>query len=782
MVILFVLSLSGCKWDSSLYEHYVQADGSVSLCPGACDTSHITRDACLRTAGSWVDGKCRLNTDENGRCRSSETLEAARCVTFDGKVLYDENNMLLDQVACEAHEDAHYEAAWCRPATEARCTAIEGAQWVGYNILDLGQGRYIRKINGQFICGHYNAIVSYNAADIDTYGDDIFKCEDEERSRAQNSMDEGICPTGSRCMDAYRLSESSLEEGREELVVENALCNTCADGMAECSDDPSDPSSEYKCVDLMSRIDHCGKCNHVCEAGTYCQNGICINGDMDCDVEHGELACYCVRLPNHALSCTSERGGNAEFKCVRPQSAEDCGITACEYYSGETICKNGRECLMTQVGDNISYSCACTNDQFDTGERCVSRFEPDYCGSNHLSKGTACDAGTQLCNGTSCVCTNGMLECDSDAENNQKCKNIVDDVTNCGACGNDCNAKYDGISTDIVETCEKAVCQCPENTARCGSDRCINTQFDNDHCGAQNNCNHFSPYHPDYWGEECGEGKYCSNGQCVCNTDEGYVVCGEECIDPMTDLKHCGADSACSGGTDCSTLPGTACVQGQCKCTDTDKELITTNAAPGCYNTQWDPKCCGTQCKECGENNICKQGTCVTEGCPVGLLNCQGYCLDEKKEHVAAVDAANQICGCDQNDEGETWCDGDGDPNNGCHASNGEDYTTGTLDHCGTCDNKCADGYTVCKNKACACRDEEVLCHYGEEVLCLNFEEKHLRACQADETVTDYCAENWADSDDDPKNEPVVRWRAHSSLLFTNWLNYYVFQHVHLKP
>lgn len=36
--------------------------------------------------------------------------------------------------------------------------------------------------------------------------------------------------------------------------------------------------------------------------------------------------------------------------------------------------------------------------------------------------------------------------------------------------------------------------------------------------------------------------------------------------------------------------------------------------------------------------------------------------------------------------------------------------------------------------------------------------------------------------DDDPKNEPVVRWRAHSSLLFTNWLNYYVFQHIHLKP
>ena len=30
--------------------------------------------------------------------------------------------------------------------------------------------------------------------------------------------------------------------------------------------------------------------------------------------------------------------------------------------------------------------------------------------------------------------------------------------------------------------------------------------------------------------------------------------------------------------------------------------------------------------------------------------------------------------------------------------------------------------------------------------------------------------------EDDPSREPVVRWRGHSSLLFANWLNYYVYQ------
>lgn len=30
--------------------------------------------------------------------------------------------------------------------------------------------------------------------------------------------------------------------------------------------------------------------------------------------------------------------------------------------------------------------------------------------------------------------------------------------------------------------------------------------------------------------------------------------------------------------------------------------------------------------------------------------------------------------------------------------------------------------------------------------------------------------------DDNPKNEPILRWRGHGSLLFSNWLNYYVYQ------
>ena len=30
--------------------------------------------------------------------------------------------------------------------------------------------------------------------------------------------------------------------------------------------------------------------------------------------------------------------------------------------------------------------------------------------------------------------------------------------------------------------------------------------------------------------------------------------------------------------------------------------------------------------------------------------------------------------------------------------------------------------------------------------------------------------------DDNPNNDPIVRWKAHANLLFSNWLNYYVYQ------
>ena len=35
--------------------------------------------------------------------------------------------------------------------------------------------------------------------------------------------------------------------------------------------------------------------------------------------------------------------------------------------------------------------------------------------------------------------------------------------------------------------------------------------------------------------------------------------------------------------------------------------------------------------------------------------------------------------------------------------------------------------------------------------------------------------ENYYENDN-PENRPLLRWRAHANNLYTNWLNYYVYQ------
>ena len=30
--------------------------------------------------------------------------------------------------------------------------------------------------------------------------------------------------------------------------------------------------------------------------------------------------------------------------------------------------------------------------------------------------------------------------------------------------------------------------------------------------------------------------------------------------------------------------------------------------------------------------------------------------------------------------------------------------------------------------------------------------------------------------DDNPDNKPLVTWRAHANLLYSNWINYYIYQ------
>ncbi len=69
-------------------------------------------------------------------------------------------------------------------------------------------------------------------------------------------------------------------------------------------------------------------------------------------------------------------------------------------------------------------------------------------------------------------------------------------------------------------------------------------------------------------------------------------------------------------------------------------------------------------------------------------------------------------------------------------------------------------------------RDEVFITgHFEYDAWTLAYEYERDLAAGKDPHVPDHYFE-----DDDPHKDPVVRWRGHATLFFTNWLNYYVYQ------
>jgi len=163
--------------------------------------------------------------------------------------------------------------------------------------------------------------------------------------------------------------------------------------------------------------------------------------------------------------------------------------------------------------------------------------------SGSPSSGFPCLAGAacqQVCR------TAGLVSCDGG------CVNLANNATNCGACGNGCEAG---------EICSSAACiaassvACTAPTTNCGGG-CFDLKTSVSNCGA---C-----------GNPCPVGASCQFAQCACPV--GQTVCGGVCVDLMTDINNCGAcGNSCanivifrSGIYDRVVAPQPACSAGRC--------------------------------------------------------------------------------------------------------------------------------------------------------------------------------------------------------------------------
>ena len=218
------------------------------------------------------------------------------------------------------------------------------------------------------------------------------------------------------------------------------------------------------------------------------------------------------------------------------------------------------------------------------------------------------------------ICPNSY-ECksDSDGENvcikslcNGKLVSLDTDDSNCGACGRACQ---DGTFC-LDGECIAATCSAGQ--VLCGS-QCIDPLTDNAYCGASGDCEDVNA------GEACASGMVCSGGKCGESCLSGQVLCGGKCVDPLTDNAYCGASGDCKGdeaGQRCKD--GEVCSDGTCVMSCVEGQVICSGK---CIDTQTDNLNCGRCGNKCSIGSSCFNSNCA---CPDGQIVCEGKCIDPK--------------------------------------------------------------------------------------------------------------------------------------------------------
>lgn len=96
----------------------------------------------------------------------------------------------------------------------------------------------------------------------------------------------------------------------------------------------------------------------------------------------------------------------------------------------------------------------------------------------------------------------------------------------------------------------------------------------------------------------------------------GQMDCHGTCVDPLTDVNHCGScDVCCPSFSDCD--------QGHCDC-PYGSVLCRGPTCLACALVNTDPMNCGACGRRCLRGARCEAGTC---SCPQGQTACGGRCV-----------------------------------------------------------------------------------------------------------------------------------------------------------
>ncbi len=258
-----------------------------------------------------------------------------------------------------------------------------------------------------------------------------------------------------------------------------------------------------------------------------------------------------------------------------------------------------------------------------------------------------------------------------------------------GATGDGPSTMDGDVASEDVPAVMDAAPTCKTGERICG-EGCVDTMTNTAHCGM---CD-----------RACAATETCTAGACrplvTCAT--GEALCAGTCVTTATDAAHCGmcgracaATERCEAGV-CTALR--ACPAGQ------------TDCAGACTDTNTSTAHCGGCGAACPAMNTCVMGVCVPPSCPSGQTNCSGTCADLMADE-ANCGACGTACAAGQTCTAGRCQSACPAPRVTCTEGGSSVCVSVQTDaaNCGGCGVACTNG-RVCAAGACACPTGRVSC------------------------------------------------------------------------
>jgi hypothetical protein len=637
------------------------------------------------------------------------------------------------------------------PDGPSRCVAdADCAATPATPVCDAPSGRCVACAAGRDACpdGRYCDTASQTC---------LAGCRDDDacaRAAGDAGVDASAVPLASRCNPATRACVECVVDAH---CPAGLLCvgNTCVMGCTAARPCPGTQTCcAGACVDPVSNVAHCGRCDNRCaapNASAACMNGSCAVGACtapfaDCDrdpangceantlsdVAHcGACGAACPALPHAASVCAA---GRCAFTCDagfadcdrNPSNGCEVDLGTTEAHCGAcgTVCNPPNAVPSCVAGRCAIAACAAGFGDCDGNPSNGCEADTNTAVSHCGRCGNACPARPSAfpgCLGGACVtsCVMGFQDCDGVDANGCEADVRVDPA-NCGSCGRACAPAH---ATGACASARCAITRCDDGYADCDADPAngceVNVRSDASNCSA---C-----------GARCvtpGATPACMSGRCdiaACATGRAdcdlNAATGCE-VDLAGDVRNCGA---C--GTACSLPNATAaCSAGRCAVATCNAGFADCNgdAADGCEtNLATSAAHCGrcnNACSFPGSSAACDRGACRIASCAVGRGDCDGdsgngcettFATDVRNCGACGMGcaAANGTALCAAGRCGVASCnagfaDCDGNPANGCEVNTRSDAS-----NCSACGARCV---TAGATPACVSgRCEVAACDVG---------------------------------------------------------------------